>query len=297
MNQFKTIGIVGRREANSDVADTLNQLVGYLKQRNLNVVLEDNAANVLPNHGLPVHTHDALGSKCDLAIVVGGDGSMLTAARALAKHQVPVVGVNRGGLGFLTDISPDELEARLDEVFAGNYTTESRFMLHTKIRPNEESTQEKGYGQALNDIVISSGKSARMIEFELYIDDQFVYSQRSNGLIVSTPTGSTAYALSGGGPIMNPSLDAIVLVPMFPHTLTARPVVVDGNSRIKIVPGTLHDTYPLVSCDGHENFTVAPGDEVFIRKMEDELTLVHPLAHDFYESCRSKLGWGSRLGV
>ncbi len=296
MHDFKTIGIVGRREANDEVADTLNQLLNYLKRRKLDVVLEDNAAKVLPNHGLPVHTHDELGSGCDLAIVVGGDGSMLTAARALAKNRVPVVGVNRGGLGFLTDISPDELELQLDEVFAGNYTTEERFLLHTKIRPNEQSKQQNGYGQALNDIVLSSGKSARMIEFELYIDDQFVYSQRSNGLIVSTPTGSTAYALSGGGPIMHPSLDAIVLVPMFPHTLTARPVVVDGNSRIKIVPGTLHDTYPLISCDGHDNFTVAPGDEVFIRKMDDPLTLVHPLSHDFYESCRSKLGWGSRLG-
>lgn len=296
MHQFKTVGIVGRREANEEVADTLNQLVTYLQTRKLNVVLEENAAKVLSGHGLTVHSHDELGSQCDLAIVVGGDGSMLTAARALAKHQVPVVGINRGGLGFLTDISPDELEARLDEVFAGHYTTESRFMLHTKVRPNEESTQENGYGQALNDIVLSSGKSARMIEFELYIDDQFVYSQRSNGLIVSTPTGSTAYALSGGGPIMHPNLDALVLVPMFPHTLTARPVVVDGNSRIKIVPGTLHDTYPMISCDGHQNFTIAPGDEVFIRKMEDLLTLVHPLSHDFYESCRSKLGWGSRLG-
>ncbi len=296
MHPFNTIGIVGRREGNADVADSLAQLVDYLLSRNCEVVLEEYAAQLLPNQRLTVHSHDSLGSKCDLAIVVGGDGSMLTAARALAKHHVPVVGINRGGLGFLTDISPDELELRMDEVLAGQYTTEERFLLHTKIRTTEESEQSKGYGQALNDIVLSSGKSARMIEFELHIDDQFVYSQRSNGLIVSTPTGSTAYALSGGGPIMHPALDAIVLVPMFPHTLTARPLVVDGNSRIKIVPGSLHDTYPLLSCDGHDSFTIAPGDEVFIRKMEDRLKLIHPLSHDFYESCRSKLSWGSRLG-
>lgn len=294
--QFNKIGIVGRRDGNADVVATLTQLVDYLASRKRAVVLEEHAAQVLPSHHLPVHSHEELGSECDMAIVVGGDGSMLTAARALAKHHVPVVGINRGGLGFLTDISPDEMELRLDEVLAGKYTTESRFLLHAKIREHEESTETSGYGQALNDIVLSSGKSARMIEYELYIDDQFVYSQRSNGLIVSTPTGSTAYALSGGGPIMHPSLDAIVLVPMFPHTLTARPVVVDGSSRIKIVPGTLHDTYPLLSCDGHTNFTIAPGDEVFIRKMEDPLILLHPLSHDFYESCRSKLGWGSRLG-
>jgi len=296
MQQFKTVGVVGRREANGDVADTLYQLVTYLRARHVNVVLEEHAAEIISLPGLAVHNHDELGSQCDLAVVVGGDGSMLTAARALAKHQVPVVGINRGGLGFLTDISPDELTVRLDEVFAGKYTTETRFLLHSKIRPHEHSAEENGYGEALNDIVLSSGKSARMIEFELYIDDQFVYSQRSNGLIVSTPTGSTAYALSGGGPIMHPNLDAIVLVPMFPHTLTARPVVVDGNSRIKIVPGSLHDTYPMISCDGHQNFTVAPGDEVFIRKMDELLTLIHPLCHDFYESCRSKLSWGSRLG-
>lgn len=296
MREFRTIGIVGRREGNADVTDSLKQLVEYLLKRNCNVVLEEYAAQLLPDMQLTVHSHEVLGSQCDLAVVVGGDGSMLTAARALAKHSVPVVGINRGGLGFLTDISPDELEQRMDEVLAGQYTTEERFLLHTKIRAQEDSDVSKGYGQALNDVVLSSGKSARMIEFELYIDDQFVYSQRSNGLIVSTPTGSTAYALSGGGPIMHPAIDAIVLVPMFPHTLTARPLVVEGNSRIKIVPGSLHDTYPLLSCDGHENFTIAPEDEVFICKMEDCLTLVHPLSHDFYESCRSKLNWGSRLG-
>jgi NAD+ kinase len=134
-----------------------------------------------------------------------------------------------------------------------------------------------------------------MIEFELYIDDHFVYSQRSNGLIISTPTGSTAYALSGGGPIMYPSLDAVVLVPISPHTLTARPIVVDGNSHIKIIPGNLHDTYAMVSCDGHVDFTIEGNEEVHIGKMADELTLIHPLLNNFYETCRRKLGWGIRL--
>ena len=293
MHQFKKIGIVGRREIRANIADTLKHLVNYLLTQGVEVVLEEHAADALPGHGLEVKGQNDLGIYCDLAIVVGGDGSMLTAARALAKHRVPVVGVNRGGLGFLTDIAPDELEARLDAVFAGNYSSEQRFLLKCSIY---QQGHQAGTGQALNDVVLSSGDSARMIEYELFIDDRFVYSQRSNGLIISTPTGSTAYALSGGGPIMHPSLDAIGLVPMFPHTLTSRPLVIDGNSQIKIVTGSLHDTYPLISCDGHMNFTCAPGDEVRVSKMDQYLTLIHPTPHDFYDCCRSKLGWGSRIG-
>ena len=290
---FKTIGIVGRPDGNAQIIDTLKHLIDYLDKRGLNIVLEEYVSDVLAGHSLPVCNHLTLGEMCDLAIVVGGDGSMLTAARALAKHKVPVVGINRGRLGFLTDIPPGELVQKLDEVFAGKFTTESRFLLTASIK-NESGENQSG--QALNDVVLSTGQSSRMIEFELYINDQFVYSQRSNGLIVSTPTGSTAYALSGGGPIMHPSLDAIVLVPMFPHTLTARPIVVDGNSEIKIIPGSLHDACPLISCDSHTNFTTAPGDEVYINKMSSTLTLIHPEQHGFYQACRSKLGWGSRLG-
>lgn len=293
MHQFGKVGIVGRREIRTNIADTLKHLVSYLLNRGVEVVLEEHAAESFPGHGLVVKEQDDLGAYCDLAIVVGGDGSMLTAARALVKHQVPVVGVNRGGLGFLADIAPHELEAKLDAVFAGDYSTEERFLLKASIYQNGV---EAGTGQALNDVVLSSGESARMIEYELFIDDRFVYSQRSNGLIISTPTGSTAYALSGGGPIMHPSLDAIGLVPMFPHTLTSRPLVIEGNSRIKIVTGSLHDTYPLISCDGQINFTCAPGDEIHIGKMDKYLTLIHPTPHDFYDSCRSKLGWGSRIG-
>jgi len=293
MNNFKTVGVVGRRNGNQEIADTLLELIQYLEDRHLEVVLEDHAARLVPGFSGPVCESDQLGQRCDLAIVVGGDGSMLTAARALAVHHVPVVGINRGGLGFLTDIAPDQMQEKLDEILDGQYNVGSRFLLDAHISLNH---QPLGNGYALNDVVLSSSQSARMIEFELYIDDCFVYSQRSNGLIVSTPTGSTAYALSGGGPIMTPTLDAIVLVPMFPHTLTARPIVIEGHSVIKIVPGSLHDTNPSVSCDGHTNFVISPGDEVIIRKMPSKLTLLHPLGQNFYESCRNKLGWGSRLG-
>ncbi len=293
MSEFKRIGIIGRHEANALVVDTINHLYTFLQGRNIEIVVEHKAAAVLAEQNVTGYSHDELGKKCDLAIVVGGDGSMLTAARALAQHHVPVVGINRGGLGFLTDIHPDELEAKLGDVLAGRFITETRFLLGAKII---RSGEDGDSGSALNDVVFSSGQSGRMIEFELFIDDQFVYSQRSNGLIVSTPTGSTAYALSGGGPIMHPNLDAIVLVPILPHTLTGRPIVIDGDSRIKIIPGKLHDTSPLISCDGQTSFSVTPGDELHLAKMDDLLTLVHPLPHDFYDRCRSKLDWGSRLG-
>lgn len=293
MISFDKIAIVGRYEANDLVIDSINHLYRFLQDLGKDILLDEKAAEVIKEDGAAGMSYEALGDVADLAIVVGGDGSMLTAARSFAQHNLPVVGINRGGLGFLTDIAPDEIVAKLGEVFAGHYITESRFLLSAK---QGLISGEGRCGQALNDVVLSSGLSGRMIEFELYIDDQFVYSQRSNGLIVSTPTGSTAYALSGGGPIMHPSLDAIVLVPILPHTLTGRPIVVDGNSRIKIIPGSLHDTSPLVSCDGHSNFSLDPGDELCVSKLRDSLTLIHPLPHDFYERCRSKLDWGSRLG-
>ncbi len=292
MHDFKCVGVVGRLEGNAQSIDTLKLLIDYLQGKGVSIVLEEHVSYVLPGHGLSVSSHETLGKVCDLAIVVGGDGSMLTAARALAKHGVPVVGINRGGLGFLTDIAPDELEQRLDDVFSGNYEVEQRFMLEGNICREGGSLHQ---GQALNDVVLSAGSSGRMIEFELYINDHFVYSQRSNGLIISTPTGSTAYALSGGGPIMHPSLDALVLVPIFPHTLTGRPIVIDGNSKIKIVPGNLHDTHAMVCCDGHLNFTIEGDEVVYVNKMADQLKLIHPLPNSFYETCRRKLHWGSRL--
>jgi NAD+ kinase len=211
----------------------------------------------------------------------------------MARHGTPVLGINRGSLGFLTDIRPDELEVKVSEVLAGRYLLESRFLLEAHVRRGLESI---GQSDALNDVVLHPGKSTRMIEFEMFIDGQFVCSQKADGLIVSTPTGSTAYALSAGGPIMHPKLDAIVIVPMYPHTLSSRPIVVDGNSELKVVVASDMQIYPLVSCDGQNHFTCAPGDTLTIRKKAQKLQLIHPLEHNYYEVCRTKLGWGSRLG-
>lgn len=292
MSEFSRIGLVGR--PGSDRAlHTLKRLIRYLQGRGVDVVLEEETSNALPGHTLEVSNNDTLGKTCDLVIVVGGDGSLLGAARALSKYKVPLLGVNRGRLGFLTDITPNDIETKVEEVLSGKYMMETRFLLDSSVIRNGALI---GGGDALNDVVIHPGRFIRMIEFELYIDGQFVYSQRSDGLIISTPTGSTAYALSGGGPIMHPKLDAIVIVPMNPHTLSSRPIVVDGNSEIKVLVGEQNSAYPHVTCDGQNHVVTNPGDEIHIHKKPHKLHLIHPLNHNFYETCRTKLGWGSHLG-
>ncbi|MEO4048192.1 NAD(+) kinase [Pseudomonas sp. CAU 1711] len=290
MEQFRNIGIIGRL-GSAQVLDTIRRLKNFLTERHLHVILEESIAEVLPGHGLQTSSRKILGEVCDLVIVVGGDGSMLGAARALARHKIPVLGINRGSLGFLTDIKPDELEVKVAEVLEGRFLEESRFLLETEVRRHGEAI---GQGDALNDVVLHPGKSTKMIEFELFIDGHFVCSQKADGLIIATPTGSTAYSLSAGGPIMHPKLDAIVIVPMYPHTLSSRPIVVDGNSELKIVVADDLPIYPLVSCDGQNHFTCAPGDTITVAKKPHKLRLIHPLEHNYYEICRTKLGWGGR---
>ncbi len=291
MAEFSRIGIIGRLGSDTAVY-SLKRLINFLQKKGCEVILEEDTASVLPSYASEAVYREDLGKSCDLVIVVGGDGSLLGAARALAQYNVPLLGVNRGRLGFLTDISPEEIETKVGEVLAGKYMMESRFLLDMSV-----SRQGKliGGGDALNDVVIHPGKFIRMIEFELYIDGQFVYGQRSDGMIVSSPTGSTAYALSGGGPIMHPKLDAMVLVPMNPHTLSSRPIVVDGNSEIRALIGEHNTAYPHVTCDGQTHVITEPGDEIHIHKKPHKLHLIHPLNHNFYEICRTKLGWGSHL--
>lgn len=287
---FRNIGLIGRLGSNK-VIETIRRLIRYLEQHKHQVIIEQRTAEIMLGHGCQEADLKMLAEICDLVIVVGGDGSLLGAARSMAKTGVPVLGVNRGRLGFLTDILPDEVEEKVGEVLAGNYTSEKRFLLETQVYRGDELI---GSADGLNDVVLHPGKSARMIEFDLYIEGQFVYNQRSDGLIVATPTGSTAYALSGGGPIMHPKLDALVLVPMFPHTLSSRPIVVDGNSEIKILVSDANETYPHISCDGQTHLVTRPGDTLYIRKKPHKLRLIHPLGHDFYETCRTKLGWSTR---
>lgn len=293
MEGFRHIGILGRD--GNGVVESLRRLITLLKQRSLNIVLADHIAPLVEPSLLTdvrVASRKLIGEITDLIIVVGGDGSLLGAARTLVRHGVPVLGINRGRLGFLTDIAPDEIEQKVGEVLDGSYTIEKRFLLDVTVKRAGETI---GMADALNDVVVNSGTSAKMIEFDLFVEGEFVYRQRSDGLIVSTPTGSTAYSLSGGGPIMHPRLDAIVLVPMFPHTLSSRPIVVEGNSEIKLVLSEDTPEPVPVTCDGQVILTVQAGDSVYVHKKPHKLRLVHPLDHSFYASCRDKLGWNSQL--
>jgi len=292
MQPFKNIGLIGRL-GSAKVVETLRRLIRFLSARGHHVIIEDRTATVLLDHGQQESSRRLLGDICDLVIVVGGDGSLLGAGRAMCLSGTPVLGVNRGRLGFLTDISPDEVEDKVGAVLDGHYDSEQRFLLDAEVFRNGSLV---GTADGLNDVVVHPGKAARMIEFELFVDGQFVYSQRSDGLIIATPTGSTAYALSGGGPIVHPGLEAITLVPMFPHTLSSRPIVVDAASEITLHIGETNEAYPHVSCDGQTQVVSKPGDILYVRRKPQRLTLIHPRGHNYYEICRSKLGWSSRLG-
>ena len=295
MAEFNNIGLVGR-PGHAGVVDTLRRLLDFLSGKDLTVFVDDLTAELVSGHGQNQCKRAELSKFCDLVIVVGGDGSMLNVAKFVAFDQVPVIGINRGRLGFLTDILPGELEEGITAVLDGSYSVDSRFLLDVVVRPNSsKSSEDNDLGSALNDIVLHPGKAAQMIKFELFVDGIFVYSLDSDGLIVATPTGSTAYALSAGGPIMHPGLNAVVLVPMYPHSLGNRPIVVDGDSEIRIVVSPQETLEPQVSCDGQVLYTASAGDELIVRKKDVPLKLIHPPEHTFYQACRSKLGWGSRL--
>lgn len=291
---FHRIGIMGRANK-ATILTSIYQLCDFFHSQNLPILIDHQTAR-LPSLEMArlgevkIIERNLLGGACDLVVVVGGDGSLLQAAQVLAKYPVPVVGVNRGRLGFLADISPDNLAEQLFNILNGAYQLDHRFLLKMEICQGSHVIYED---MALNDVVLHAGKSVHMLDFNLKIDGLDVYRQHSDGLIVSTPTGSTAYALSGGGAILHPSLDAISLVPMHPHTLSSRPIVVSGNSTIKIRIHKDNRTQPMVSADGKASIPLNQNQRLIIRKHPDRLTLLHPLGVDFFEACRTKLGWNT----
>ena len=288
---FNNIGIIGKPN-NPEVAETAKILYEHLASKVDTVLVEETVAGQLSNTPENVVTRTELAENSDLVIVVGGDGSMLNASRLLVNYDVPVLGINRGYLGFLTDIGPSDMIQKVDEVLAGNYREELRFLLLARVIRDGKLISES---EALNDIVLYPGEISKMLEFEVYIDDAFAFSSRSDGIIVSTPTGSTAYALSGGGPIMHPSIDAVLLVPMHPHTLTMRPIVVNIESNIDLVVAESNKHQPQVSYDGQLTFPLEHGDKITIRKKSRQLWLLHPADYDYYHTLRTKLGWGTKL--
>ena len=291
MNKFKRVALIGR-STHRQAIETISRLIDYLRDQGLEVWIEDEIADVVEFSDLPHCALEHIGQKVDLAIVVGGDGSLLGASRALARFDTPVLGFIRGTLGFLTDIRPSEAIEKVGQALLGQFTEEQRSLNSVEVIRDDRVIAR---ANALNDIVLHKGQSARMLGFDLCIDDQFVYSSRSDGLIVSTPTGSTAYALSAGGPIMHPKLDALVLVPMFQHTLNARPIVVPADCVISVTITEKHQALPQVSCDGQTHISLLLGDRVVIRQSVEKLTLLHPPGYSYYEVCRSKLQWSERI--
>jgi NAD+ kinase len=290
--QFRTIGIMGRVK-NSGVIETFNALIQYLQKLNCNILVEKETATSLSNldTSLVILSKHELHQQCDLLIVIGGDGSLLNAIHSMTKETIPVLGIHRGRLGFLTDIHPNHLE-RIKSILEGHYILDERFLLTATVIYHEKIL---GQSDALNEIALIPDSIPHMNEFEIYIDNQFVCSQHSDGLIIATPTGSTAYALSGGGPILHPKLDAIVLVPMFPHTLSIRPIVIEGNQQIRIVITPNNNATPRIACDGQAFISTPPNSEIIIHKKTQRLHLIHPTDYEYYETLRSKLHWGRKL--
>ncbi len=288
---YKTIGLIGKPH-HEGAKSTIELLHSYLTKNNYQVIVESSVAQSIDIKNITVCTLTEIGEQADLAIVVGGDGYMLGVARVLACYKIGVIGVNRGNLGFLTDLPPDEIIPPLEAILRGESRSEQRFIIEAEVYRHGKL---KSSNSAVNEAVLHAGKVANMIEFEVYIDGSFMFSQRSDGLIVSTPTGSTAYSMSAGGPILTPNLNALSLVPMFPHTLTSRPIVVDGNSEIKLILANENCENLQVGCDGHVILAVMPGDEVIIKKSENTLRLIHPLDHDYFNVLRRKLSWGNKL--
>ena len=287
---FKKVILFGKRHREKAVISTLLELNTFLQTIGIEVAIEAQTAelaNIKNAH--TVSEHDLPGAG-ELIIVVGGDGSLLSAAHLASEHHLPILGLNRGRLGFLTDIRPNEF-ASIEHIVKGNYQTEKRVLLHTEILAHHKKTHEF---TALNDIVLLPGSIAHMIEFSIEIDGQLMCVQRADGLITATPTGSTAYALSGGGPILHPQLDAFVLVPMFPHKLTSRPIVVSGQSHIKIMIDPSNEIQPRLSNDGQNYIALNPGDEIHIHKNKNSLTLIHPLDYQYFSTLRTKLQWENK---
>ncbi len=286
---FNTIGIIGKF-SDPTLGMTIEALGNFLLKQGARVLLEKGGSETL-THSPNLETADiaTLGKECDLVIIVGGDGTLLHAARELSDHDIPLVGINLGRLGFLVDISPTKMTDELSKILDGDFYEDQRFLLKSAIIRDNKIIHE---GDALNDVVLHKWNTVRMIEFETYVDGQLVNSQRSDGLIISTPTGSTAYALSTGGPIMHPSLNAIVMVPVCPHTLSNRPLVICGDSFIELLVKNGLENQVHITLDGQLNFGLQQDDRIQIRKKDKPIRLLHPEKHDHFQILRAKLHWG-----
>ena len=284
MVSFSTVAITSSKNTKKTL-EVADQCAEILLSKKIKVLVSQNLRPVKDVHAkVQISSKRRISKEANLLICIGGDGTMLSSAREYHKTNIPLLGINLGKVGFLTDVSTRTMAKDLDEVLKGGFFEDERFFLCASIN-------RKKY-IALNEIVIHSGAIAQMIEYEVFIDNKFVYSQKSDGIILNSPTGSTAYSLSGGGPIIHPNLKSITLLPMFSQSLSTSPLVVDENSSISVlIKGTRNKA--ILSMDSHDSVILKSGDKIKIMKTDYVTTLIHPLAHDFYSACRNKLGWST----
>ena len=286
--RFATIALTGKYR-DPRVGDSMLILARHLVSSGVRVVLDPDVK--LDFGATPVEPLDEaeLGGAADLVVAIGGDGTMLYATRLVAGRGVPLLGINRGRLGFLADITPGEMLRRVDEVLAGEYAEEHRLMLEAVI---DDGAAAPRRALALNDVVLQKRATGRMLDFENWVDGVYVNTHGGDGLVIATPTGSTAYALSGGGPIIHPGLDAIALVPICPHTLSDRPIVIRGDAQIEVRVLDRPDTHGEVTCDGLLLGELAAGQRLVVHAAQERVVLIHPHGHDYFRLLRSKLHWG-----
>ena len=286
---FQNVALIGKHNA-PEIAVPLSRLAEFLTSKGLNVVVDSLTAGQLKDSPYQAMSLDEMGRAVDLAIVLGGDGTMLNIARTLSPCKIPLVGVNQGRLGFLTDLTLDNMLDSIAAMLEGEFITEQRLLISARVLRDDV---EIFRASAFNEVVVHRNNIGSMIEFEVRIDNEYLYNQRADGLIIATPTGSTAYAMSSGGPILHPSLDVLELVPVCPHTLSNRPLVVKSSSVVEIL---LHRTGDMsVRFDSHTSYELQLHDKIIVTRHPDTACLLHPAGHSYYHTLREKLLWNQTL--
>ena len=283
---FREIGILVKEDLSDGIDnEALNLMINSISNLDINLYIDKSSNN--KNENFTVLEHKEFVKKVNIVVVFGGDGTLLNAARKYLNYDIPILGINMGNVGFLTDISTDNFEKTFKEVLDGNYKIEERNLVSAKFGNNHL------YG--LNEVVIHSGAYAQLMRYRLNVNDKVVYEQRSDGLIIATPTGSTAYALSAGGPIIHPSLDVWTILPMLPQSLSSRPFVISTDEKVEMDLFDGPNENAKICVDGQDDIDIPYGEKILISKMEKTLKLVHPNDNDFFEACREKLGWSLNI--
>ena len=279
------------RFADARVAESAALLADHLTRRGLGVLAPADEAQRLPGIAAQFVDEQTLAEAADLVIAIGGDGTLLYAARLVAGRGTPLLGVNRGRLGFLTDVMPEDMVGSVDAALAGECQRDERALLLAELTTADG---QHASGLALNDVVLQTSRSSHLIDFETWINGRFVNSHGGDGLVVASATGSTAYALSCGGPIVEPGLDVVVVAPICPHTLSDRPIVVSARSVIEVRLVARPESTAEIACDGRFLGKLNPGDTLSVRAAVPRITLLHPSGYDYFRLLRSKLNWGRR---